>query len=61
MPHVWKMLPADPVGYAHDFYAALRELDHAGVENIVVEALPDGQGWEAVANRLQRAVAGAGK
>jgi len=61
MPHVWKMLPADPVGYAHDFYAALRELDHAGVENIIVEALPELPEWHAVADRLRRAVAGAGK
>ncbi|MGB8300789.1 MAG: L-threonylcarbamoyladenylate synthase, partial [Azonexus sp.] len=29
MPHVWKLLAADPVGYAHDLYAALREMDHA--------------------------------
>ena len=29
MPHVWRLLAADPVGYAHDLYAALREMDHA--------------------------------
>ena len=61
MPHVWKMLPAEPVAYAHDFYAALRELDHAGVENILVEALPETSEWSAVADRLRRAVAGAGQ
>jgi L-threonylcarbamoyladenylate synthase len=61
MPHVWRMLPADPVGYAHDLYAALREMDHADVSLIAVEALPDQPAWAAVADRLRRAVAGAGQ
>ncbi len=61
MPHRWAMLPADPTGYAHDFYAALREMDHAGVDLIVVEALPDSLEWAAVCDRLRRAVAGAGQ
>ncbi len=60
MPHVWRLMPADPVGYAHDLYAALREMDHAAVDLIVVESLPDGEGWAAVADRLKRAAAGAG-
>ena len=61
MPHIWRMLPADPVGYAHDLYAALRDMDHAGMSLIVVEALPDDPAWAAVADRLRRAVAGAGQ
>lgn len=61
MPHIWRMLAADPVGYAHDLYAALRDLDHAGMGLIVVEALPDDPAWAAVADRLRRAVAGAGQ
>jgi L-threonylcarbamoyladenylate synthase len=61
MPHLWRMLPADPVGYAHDLYAALREMDHAGVSSIAVEALPDGAAWAAVADRLRRAIAGSGQ
>jgi L-threonylcarbamoyladenylate synthase len=61
MPHAWRMMPADPVGYAHDLYAALREMDSAGVELIVVEALPDEPAWAAVADRLHRAVAGSGR
>lgn len=61
MPHLWRMLPADPVGYAHDLYGALRDMDHAGVALIAVEALPEGPGWAAVADRLRRAVAGAGQ
>ena len=60
MPHVWKLLAADPVGYAHDLYAALREMDHAGVALIAVEALPETAEWAAVADRLRRAVTGSG-
>lgn len=60
MPHAWRMLPVDPVGYAHDLYAALRELDHAGADLIVVEAIPESSEWAAVNDRLRRAVAGAG-
>ncbi len=60
MPHIWRMLPADPVGYAHELYAALRDMDHAGMSLITVEALPDDPAWAAVADRLRRAVAGAG-
>ena len=58
MPHVWKLLAADPVGYAHGLYAALHEMDHAGVALIVVEALPETPEWVAVADRLRRAVTG---
>lgn len=61
MPHAWRLMPADPVGYAHDLYAALRDMDHAGVDLIVVEALPADAAWGAVADRLRRAVAGAGQ
>ena len=61
MPHVWKMLPADPAGYAHDFYAVLRELDGLGADTIVVEALPDTPPWAAVADRLRRAAVGSGE
>ncbi len=58
MPHLWKLLAADPVGYAHGLYVALREMDHAGVALIVVEALPEAPEWVAVADRLRRAVTG---
>ena len=61
MPHLWRMLPADPVGYARDLYAALREMDHAGVSAIVVESLPEEAAWAAVTDRLRRAVAGSGQ
>ena len=58
MPHLGRRIAADPVAYAHDLYAALREMDHAGADLIVVEALPDRPDWEAVADRLRRAAAG---
>ena len=61
MPHVWRMLPADPEAYAQQLYAALREMDHAGADIIVVETLPAGGDWIAVADRLRRAAAGAGQ
>ena len=58
MPHLWRRLSLDPVAYAHDLYAALREMDHAGVDLIVVEAPPERPDWTAVADRLRRAAAG---
>jgi L-threonylcarbamoyladenylate synthase len=60
MPHAWRMLPADPEGYARGIYAALRELDGAGVDMIVVEDVPQNPVWAAVADRLRRAACGAG-
>ena len=60
MPHLWCLLAADPVAYAHDLYATLREMDHAGVDLIVVEAPPDRPEWVAVSDRLRRAAGGSG-
>ena len=59
-PHASRRLPADPRGYARALYAALRELDQTAAELIVVEELPATPAWVAVADRLQRAAAGAG-
>lgn len=59
-PHLWRMLPADPEGYARGLYAALRELDQAGADMIVVEDIPATSEWVAVADRLRRAAFGAG-
>jgi L-threonylcarbamoyladenylate synthase len=48
-------LPDDDAGAARDLYAALRDLDAAGVDTIVA-ALPPARGLgEAVADRLRRA------
>jgi L-threonylcarbamoyladenylate synthase len=48
-------LPGTPSGYAHDLYAALRTLDGAHAEIILIEAPPKGEEWQAVNDRLQRA------
>lgn len=48
-------LPGDPAGYAHGLYAALRTLDTAGVDLIVVQAPPDRAEWSGIRDRLQRA------
>jgi L-threonylcarbamoyladenylate synthase len=45
----WLRMPREPQAYAQRLYAALRELDSAGCEGILVEAPPD---------RLQRACSG---
>jgi L-threonylcarbamoyladenylate synthase len=51
----WLRMPREPHGYAQRLYAALRELDDAGCELILVEAPPDEPRWSAVRDRLQRA------
>lgn len=50
------IMPPTAPEYAARLYAALRELDQAGVELILVERPPDGPEWEAVHDRLRRAV-----
>lgn len=50
-----RRLPADPTGYARALYAALHDLD-ADCDAIVVEAVPDGEAWSGVRDRLARAV-----
>ncbi|HEX5125659.1 MAG TPA: L-threonylcarbamoyladenylate synthase [Rhodocyclaceae bacterium] len=52
--------PVDAQGYAHDLYANLRALDASGATRILVEDLPDSPDWDAVRDRLGRAVAGSG-
>jgi L-threonylcarbamoyladenylate synthase len=51
----WLRMPRDPHAYAQRLYAALRELDSAGCERILVEAPPDAPEWDAVRDRLRRA------
>jgi L-threonylcarbamoyladenylate synthase len=53
----WLRMPRDPEAYAKRLYAALRELDTAGCEQILVEAPPEASEWAAVRDRLQRACA----
>ena len=48
-------LPAEARGYAAGFYEALHLLDAAGLEEIVVEAVPEGGDWDGIRDRLGRA------
>jgi L-threonylcarbamoyladenylate synthase len=53
----WRTLPADPAGFGHALYAALRELDASGAARILVETVPGSGDWAAIRDRLQRASA----
>jgi L-threonylcarbamoyladenylate synthase len=51
----WLRMPREPQAYAQKLYAALRELDGAGCDEILVEAPPGSPEWAAVRDRLWRA------
>ena len=51
----WIRMPKEPVAYAQRLYAALRELDGAGCETILIESPPGTGEWNAVLDRLSRA------
>jgi L-threonylcarbamoyladenylate synthase len=51
----WLRMSRDPQVYAQKLYGALRELDTAGCEEILVEAPPEAPEWAAVRDRLKRA------
>lgn len=51
----WRRMPAAAPAYGRALYAALRALDAAGADRILVEAVPAGEDWAAVADRLARA------
>jgi len=51
----WLRMPRDPQAYAHKLYAALRELDSAQCDAILIEAPPPAPEWAAVLDRLRRA------
>ena len=55
---IWHQACDEPSGYAHDLYAALRLLDAAGADLILVEAVPPDVAWGAVADRLSRSAKG---
>lgn len=48
-------LPDDAEGYGRAIFAALHEADEATLDALVVERVPDGASWWAVADRLRRA------
>jgi L-threonylcarbamoyladenylate synthase len=49
------VIPHDAEAYARAIYAELHRCDAEGASCIVVEALPAGPAWQAIADRLQRA------
>ncbi len=46
---------AESQAYAHDLYAALRSMDHAAADLIVVQSPPSDLVWQGVNDRLRRA------
>jgi L-threonylcarbamoyladenylate synthase len=52
-------LSRDPARYANRLYAALHELDAAGVDTILVDSPPPEEAWMAVRDRLERAAVAA--
>jgi L-threonylcarbamoyladenylate synthase len=55
---MWIDAPMGAAAYAHDLYANLRTLDAANADAILVEAVPPGDEWLAVRDRLERATRG---
>jgi L-threonylcarbamoyladenylate synthase len=55
---LWLRSPADAAAYAHDLYANLRALDAANADTMLIESVPDDDGWLAVRDRLHRATRG---
>jgi L-threonylcarbamoyladenylate synthase len=51
----WLRMPREPQAYAQKLYAALRELDGAQCEMILIEAPPEAPEWAGVRDRLERA------
>jgi L-threonylcarbamoyladenylate synthase len=51
----WLRMPREPQAYAQRLYAALRELDSARCEMILIEAPPEAPEWAGVRDRLERA------
>ena len=50
-----RLMAAQADEYAHDLYAALRDMDHAGADLIVIEAPPSTAQWQGINDRLRRA------
>ena len=48
-------MPRDPAAYAAALYETLHRADQAGVEEIVIEPLPESEPWAAIRDRLTRA------
>ncbi|HSD36706.1 MAG TPA: Sua5 family C-terminal domain-containing protein [Rhodocyclaceae bacterium] len=55
---VWIKASSEAASYAHDLYSNQRALDACGAKHIVVEEIPAASDWDAVRDRLGRAVTG---
>jgi len=53
--HASFAMPQDADHYAHDLYAALRDMDREDADVILVEALPHLPAWQGINDRLRRA------
>ena len=51
------VIPHDAEAFARAIYSELHACDEASAELIIVEAVPPGAEWRAIADRLQRAAA----
>ena len=51
------VIPHDPEAYARAIYAELHASDARHPDLIIIEALPPGPDWHAIADRLERAAA----
>ena len=49
------VIPHDAEAFARALYAELHECDESGAELIIIEALPETNEWQAIADRLRRA------
>jgi len=49
------VLSQDPKEFARELYTALRQLDDAGCDLILIEQVPDLPAWDAIRDRLRRA------
>ncbi len=53
-----EVLPDDVGGYGRGLYAALYRLERSGAADVVIEAVPAGDAWDAVRDRVRRAALG---
>lgn len=53
--------PADAGAYAQGLYGWLRAMDASDARQLYIAPLPDAPAWDAVRDRLGRAIAGAGR
>ena len=58
---LWLTMPHDADTYARTLYARLREADASAVTCILLETPPDAPEWQAIRDRLGRAVLGSGQ